>query len=148
MQTGGNILQTRFVIPGEPHGKGRPRFTINQGYVHTYTPKSTSDYEDLVRDCYALQCRDIYFDKDSAIGVNITGYFAPPASASKKVKLAMLSGSIQHTKKIDCDNLAKIILDSLNGLAYHDDRQIVDLRVQKKYAEEPSVQVEIWEIIN
>ncbi|MDM0714632.1 RusA family crossover junction endodeoxyribonuclease [Clostridium perfringens] len=32
--------------------------------------------------------------------------------------------------------MAKIILDSLNGVAYKDDSQIVDLRIIKSYTEE------------
>ncbi|XZN30187.1 RusA family crossover junction endodeoxyribonuclease [Clostridium perfringens] len=40
------------------------------------------------------------------------------------------------TKKPDVDNIAKIILDSLNGVAYKDDSQIVDLRIIKSYTEE------------
>ncbi|WP_332834903.1 RusA family crossover junction endodeoxyribonuclease [Clostridium perfringens] len=40
------------------------------------------------------------------------------------------------TKKPDVDNIAKIILDSLNGVAYKDDSQIVDIRIIKKYTED------------
>ena len=50
------------------------------------------------------------------------------------------------TKKPDTDNIAKIILDSLNGIAYHDDAQIVRLTVQKSYSREPRVLVEISEV--
>ena len=39
-------------------------------------------------------------------------------------------------KKPDADNIAKIILDSLNGVAYKDDSQIVDIRIIKKYTED------------
>ena len=31
----------------------------------------------------------------------------------------------------DLDNLAKEVLDALNGVAWHDDRQLVDLRVRR-----------------
>ena len=51
-----------------------------------------------------------------------------------------------HTKKIDCDNLAKIILDSLNGIAYKDDAQVCELLVSKYYGDEPRVEVKLYEI--
>jgi len=35
----------------------------------------------------------------------------------------------------DIDNLAKLVLDSLNGIGYLDDRQVVDLRLRKKYSD-------------
>ena len=37
-----------ITVPGEPRGKGRPRFT-KRGF--TYTPKDTADYEQKVRFC-------------------------------------------------------------------------------------------------
>ena len=38
-----------FVIPGEPRGKGRPRFSKSG---HAYTPSETVAYEKLVRACW------------------------------------------------------------------------------------------------
>ena len=36
----------------------------------------------------------------------------------------MLNGRLFPTKKPDADNIIKVILDALNGLAYRDDSQI------------------------
>ena len=41
----------------------------------------------------------------------------------------------RHVKTPDTDNLAKFVMDSLNGTYYKDDAQIVELFVQKMYAE-------------
>ena len=48
-------------------------------------------------------------------------------------------------KKADWDNIGKIVCDSLNGIAYHDDVQIVDAQVRKFYGETPRVVVTIQE---
>lgn len=40
-----------------------------------------------------------------------------------------------HTRRIDIDNLIKMVLDSLNGYAYHDDKQVVAIRACKEYAD-------------
>jgi len=56
---------------------------------------------------------------------------------------------IYKTTKPDCDNLAKGLLDSLNGLLYVDDNQIVSLTVTKWHAaahEQPHVLVTINEV--
>ena len=53
---------------------------------------------------------------------------------------------IRPTVKPDCDNLAKSILDSLNGLAYHDDKQVVELVVKKYYAENAEVKIKLSEV--
>ena len=58
----------------------------------------------------------------------------------------MLNNEIYPTTKPDTDNIAKSILDSLNGIAYLDDKQVVDLRVRKQYAEVPGVSVWISEV--
>ena len=58
----------------------------------------------------------------------------------------MLNNEIYPTTKPDTDNIAKSILDSLNGIAYKDDKQIVSLKVDKYYTEIPSVSVWISEV--
>lgn len=58
----------------------------------------------------------------------------------------MLSGELLPTKKPDIDNITKCVLDALNGIAYHDDSQIVRLTVEKFYAQQPRVEVDICDI--
>ena len=58
----------------------------------------------------------------------------------------MLNGGAFPVRKPDADNIAKIILDALNGTAYHDDAQIVQLSVRKQYAEKNSVEVILEDI--
>ena len=38
-------MMIRFVIPGEPQGKGRPKFSRQGNFVKTYTPAKTENYE-------------------------------------------------------------------------------------------------------
>ena len=47
------------------------------------------------------------------------------------------------TKKPDLDNIIKAIADSLNGIAYKDDAQIVELKSKKFYSDTPRVEVTI-----
>ena len=42
-------MMIKFTIPGEPRGKGRPRFSNRGGYVRTYTDEKTASYENLVK---------------------------------------------------------------------------------------------------
>ena len=49
-------------------------------------------------------------------------------------------------KKPDVDNLAKIVLDSLNKIAYDDDAQVCRLLVEKRYGETPQVLVRLSEL--
>lgn len=55
-------------------------------------------------------------------------------------------GIEQATKKPDADNIAKAVLDGLNGVAFVDDSQVVALMVKKTYGLTPKVKVRIKEI--
>jgi Holliday junction resolvase RusA-like endonuclease len=78
--------------------------------------------------------------------VVINAYYSIPKSTSKKDRELIKQGLKKPTKKPDIDNIAKIILDSLNGIAYKDDTQVVSLTVHKiYYGNEPFVDVFIEE---
>ena len=138
-------MQITFTIIGEPMGKQRPKFSRAGSFVKTYTPEATANYEQWVKLSYMQQRGDTAVIEDEEIAVTITAYFKIPASVSKKKAEQMRLGYIRPTKKPDFDNIAKIICDALNGLAYKDDAAIVSAIVEKYYAsdDEPKVLVTI-----
>lgn len=138
------VTDVNFIVPGKPQGKERPRTVRQGGFVRTYTPKRTADYEEKVRQSYHNYNGNIKLE--NAIEANIEGIFPVPKSTSKKIKAQMLNGDIEYTKKIDCDNLAKVILDALNNVAYNDDSQVCRLFVEKRYGEDPMVKVNLREV--
>ena len=121
------MRKTELFFPYEPKPKGRPKFTR---IGHAYTPKATRDYESQIRDFYKENASDYY---DSPIKVSLVFYMPIPKSTSKKKMELMKSGAIRHTKKPDSDNLAKAILDGINGVAFEDDKLITELRIKKRY---------------
>lgn len=125
----------KFRIPGEPTGKGRPRFSTRGGFVKTYTPEKTASFENLAKLCYLDQCGAEKLEGE--IRADVTAVFAVPQSFSKRKKAEALKGINHPTKKPDCDNIAKTILDALNGIAYEDDKAVVVLTVRKVYGEDP-----------
>lgn len=137
------MMTCDFVVEGKPVGKGRPRFKRMGNFVQTYTPTATADYEKLVRLIFQNAGGAI---TDKPVRVEITAFFAPPKSARKKDKIEMLANRILPEKKPDCDNIAKIVLDALNKIAYKDDSQVIELSVKKLYSEVANVSVHIEEI--
>ena len=134
-----------FEVPGDPHGKGRPKFARRGNFVQTYTDKKTTSYEDLVRFHANIAMVDLAPLK-SAVAVYIYIKLAVPKSYSKKRTEACLSGLERPTKKPDWDNVAKSICDAMNGIVYMDDTQIVDAHVTKVYAASAGVDVGVKEI--
>lgn len=135
-----------FEVPGTPRGKQRPRVVRQNGRTISFTPDQTVQYENLVRWCYKTAENSKRFPDDMPLKVIINAYYEIPKSASKKKRAQMITGEIRPTKKPDADNIAKIICDALNGIAYRDDAQVVTCIINKRYSEEPSVSVEIEEI--
>lgn len=135
-------MRLTFRIPGAAYGQPRPRF-MKSG--HAYTPEAAREYAAKVRRSF-IEAYGLTMPLHGALEVDIIAGFEIPASASKKRQELMKSGHIAPVKKPDADNIAKAVLDPLNGNAYQDDAQIIRLRVQKLYMEEPFVQVTIGEV--
>ena len=118
-----------IVAEGKIKGKQRPRVTR----WGTYTPKDTVNYENWVRLCYQQQGGRML---NGEIKATIIAYFQVPKSYSKKRIQAIQEGKEYPCKKPDADNIAKVILDSLNKIAYSDDSQVTDLAVKKRWTTE------------
>ena len=132
----------KIIITGVPVGKGRPKFSTFGGYPKAYTPVKTVNYENLVKIAFQ-QTGEQPFERETQLRADITAFFPIPKSVSKKKREEMNRGLLMHTKKPDCDNIAKSILDALNGLAYYDDSQICELSVYKMYSDEPRAEIVI-----
>ena len=118
-------------IPGKIQGKGRPRF---YGH-HAVTPENTVNYEAKIAEAYKASIKsgeDTYHE--GPVHIFIVVDFAIPESYSKKKKSQCCLGVLLPTKKPDIDNVAKVVLDALNGVAYKDDTQVVSLQVVKSWA--------------
>ena len=137
-------MKVDFVIQGKAQAKQRPRFNTHTG--RTYTPNKTINYENWVKICYLEKYKDKEL-MDKPLRVTIRAFLEIPKSTSKKKKQQMLNCEIFPTVvKPDTDNIAKSILDSLNGIAYKDDKQVAELIVYKFYNDTPYVNVTIEEI--
>lgn len=133
----------RFIVEAIPQGKARARTFYDQRArkMRSITPEKTRDYESLVRWSYTASGGQYYGDK--LISVDIKAYYPIPKSYSQKKKAGCIEGKERPTKKPDLDNCAKAILDALNGVAWHDDSQVVCLSVNKYYAERGYLEVNI-----
>lgn len=120
-----------FRVNGQPQGKGRPRST--KGGRH-YTPAKTRQYEAEIR-AAAMKAAQLqgWLKSDEPLRVHIGAWFAVPKSWSKKKREAAMAGNLYPTGKPDADNIAKAACDALNEIAYHDDSQVVECIIRKRY---------------
>lgn len=129
-----------FTIPGRPVPKARPR-VVNG---HAYTPQKTADYENTVRWCYKAAAGGAA-PISTPCTVEMVFRFPIPASARRKTMPDKIRAGDPYTSRPDADNLAKAILDALNGLAFADDALVVSITARKEYGE-PGAEVTITEV--
>lgn len=136
-----------FKHNGEAVGKGRPRVSRRGNYVHTYTPEKTRVFEEAIRyEFMASTCETMpVYSRETPLKAVIHIGTAIPKSYSKKKRETCLAGELAPSKKPDIDNILKAIFDALNGYAYEDDAQIVEIVADKKYTESPYIEVTIDE---
>lgn len=140
--------KVNITIPGEPAGKGRPKFTTVSGYAKAYTPAKTANYETYIKLAYSERYKQMTFSADEPLKITIYAYQTIPGSESKKRKALMLADKIRPTKKPDWDNIGKIVGDALNKVAYPDDKQIVEAHIYKYFSNEPRLEIEIEAVTN
>lgn len=135
-------MKYSFEIQEKAIGKERPRYNTKTHI--TYTPKKTRDFEQTIRSAFINKYNILKEASYNPFKAKIIAIFKPPVSTSKK-KLNELDGK-PYIKKPDVDNIAKGILDSLNGLPYKDDNQVIELDIKKRYGSENKILVELEEI--
>ncbi|MFW6173908.1 MAG: RusA family crossover junction endodeoxyribonuclease [Elusimicrobiota bacterium] len=116
-----------FVVKGIPRVKKRPVFSSKGGKVRIYTPKTTATFENLIK----LKAEEHFQNPmDGSISLAIRFYLPRPKRLIWKCKPMP---EVYSDKRPDIDNLAKAVIDGLNGVAFKDDGQIADLHITKKF---------------
>jgi Holliday junction resolvase RusA-like endonuclease len=109
----------RFSIDGEPVSKARARFTKRGSKVVTYTPEKTKTAEHEMAKAFKEAAAEHVMDPVAAFGVSCV----------------FINGTRQRR---DVDNMIKLVLDGLNGVAWKDDNQVSEVSGRKEYVKAKS----------
>lgn len=113
-----------FTLPGEPVSKSRARFT-GRGYkTRAYTPEKTRAAEEQVAKRYREAGGRFEADKEVTFAVDLTFY-----------------NGTRHRR--DVDNMIKLVLDGLNGVAWVDDTQVMEVAARKRFVPKGEERTEI-----
>lgn len=139
-----------LTIPGQPMGKQRSRARNIQtkdgrNFNINYTPVKTVNYETLIQELFITKYPG-FVPLTGAISIDVIAYLSIPVSKSKKQKELMRNGEVLPVVRPDCDNVQKIVFDSLQKLAFLNDGQIVRASVKKIYSDQPRVEIVIGKI--
>ena len=117
----------RFVVSGNPVPQPRPRVSTRGGFARAYVPKEHPVH--AYREAVALLARAAGArPHDGDVVLSIDAVFARPKSHAK------LKDPPTRPAKSDWDNVGKAVSDALHGVAYHDDDQVVEAHVTRRYA--------------
>lgn len=134
----------QFTVRAVPVAQPRARATSIGGMARLYEAKKSHPIH-AFKASVRLAAAQEYSGPplDGPLYVCATFVLPRPKSATKK---RSDNPRYRHTGKPDCDNLAKSVLDSLNGTLFTDDSQVCELHVKKFVAaadEQPHVVVTI-----
>ena len=135
-------MKYEFEVIGNIVGKERPRINTYTGRV--YTPGRTKDYELLIQQYFKIKYPHSKMLEEK-IKIDIIAYFKIPKSTSKIKTVEMLENKITPIKKPDIDNIAKSVLDAMNGYVFKDDNQVCKLNIEKRYGLEEKVFIVVEE---
>lgn len=120
-----------FRVNGTPQGKARPRSTKSGRH---YTPAKTRRYEaEIKAAALAAALAQGWLKSDEPIRLHIGAWFNVPKSWSRKKRAQARLGNLYPTVKPDGDNICKAVCDALNEVVYHDDKQVVECVIRKRY---------------
>lgn len=119
-------------IPIKPVPKARPRVSNGRAYTPQRTKQFERDVAVMVRSTMMKNCQKPI---EGSVYVAITFNFKTPN--------ADFVGCSNYTTTSDVDNLIKAVLDALNGVAYNDDRQVVQVTGWKRWDVSDSVIVTV-----
>lgn len=124
------MARISFTVQGKPQGKARPRFSRRSGAV--YTPAATKEYETKIAQAYRDASRGETFT--DSVSIQVMACFPIPKSWTIAKKARAMYGEI-YPGKPDIDNILKIVLDGLNGVAYEDDALVTEAACSKAYVQ-------------
>lgn len=144
--------EMRFSVPIAPTGKGRPRFSATKivprdgsrafTKVHVHSPAKTMKAEGTISFVAKREMRkndwSAFVD---AVKVEIEAVHKYRKSWTRKTRDAAREGRLACTVKPDIDNIVKLVLDALNGVAFVDDKQVVSVTASKRYGEQDEIKI-------
>ena len=140
------MSKVELTILGTPVGKQRPKVSMANGVVRTYTPTKTMNYETLVAHEYMSKYKGqmfainepIYAIVKAYFGLNKGDYGKKGLNKSGREKIEKCFA----TTHIDIDNILKSVFDALNKICYPDDKQIVSVIATKNWTTDtPRVEI-------
>lgn len=138
-----DVLTVR--VYGHPLAQRRPRVRVVQPtgegrkpFAHVYEDPVDKDWKRTV--IHQVLPKKPSVPVEEPLAMTLRFFLPRPKSLPKRERY--------HTRKPDADNLAKSVKDSLRGIVYRDDAQIVRLIIEKHYDPAPGVEIRVERVVD
>lgn len=142
------MICQKTVISLEPMAQSRPRFARRGRGVVAYEKKEMKVWR---AECSKLIKEAFETEKliEGPLKIDATFYIQPPkyVFSKKRGKEKLEAEKLFCGKKPDIDNYLKALLDSMTGIVFKDDGQVVECRARKLYSPKPRIEFVIKEIL-
>ena len=128
-----------LVVMGPPVAKQRVRVVRPKGVAHViaYTPDNTTAYMDSIRHAYQQKYgQEMVFDDRKASLVAVIQFFTVQPKTAKRG---------YPNVRPDLTNYMQSVQDALQGFGFHDDCQIIEIAMEKRYELPPRTQIHIFD---
>lgn len=127
-----------FTVFTQPTPKARARTVVQNGKVHSFTPRKTEKTEWEIRQAYLLRVgQAAAIHKPTPIRLHTIFYVLRPKSLPKRIA--------KPVARPDLDNLLKTVKDALRGYAWDDDSQVTIVFATKRFGSPPRIEIGIRE---
>lgn len=132
---------------GEPKPQPRPRACVRGRHAMMYDAGTADHWKWLVGK--AIREAGFTLEAEKSFHVEMNFYISRPKShySQSKKNFGCLKSDVPLfcTKKPDCDNLAKAVLDAMTDTqcVWRDDSQVVILNISKQYGGPAGVEIKI-----
>lgn len=131
------MSRVRFQVEGRPVPWKRQRTNGK----NRFPAKGQAEAKQAIQWAYKAAAKGVTFcHPKPAVALNILAVFPLPQTIRKGDGRRMGS---PHISTPDADNIAKLVKDALNGIAYDDDAQVYSLTVRKVYSDHARTSVTV-----
>lgn len=121
----------------------KPKGAVRMTRRGMHVKKAAQEYL-AYKDEIAWMARQHFSAPFSApVAVRAKFFYPIPQSWSKRDKEKASAGMLRPAVKPDIDNVIKGLFDALNGIAWTDDKLVVEEHSSKWYSNEPRIEVEV-----
>jgi Holliday junction resolvase RusA-like endonuclease len=157
--SGSAVEMVLFTVQGQPRPLKTARFRMFRRKTFTFNPSATYQASFLKAAKDALSFRAVPVFPNQPIFARVVFWVRRPnihfiastrGPGRLKPRFLDQMDYLPH-RSLDADNLAKFVLDALNGLLYADDSQVVSLQSTKAHDNIGScngrVEVQVWRVL-